>query len=392
MKTSIRKSMQKFLNLLKPAKALVFAAAALAATALQATSYVDAGGNPAEENATAITSSTTTLETGWYVVEGTVAINSTVTVSGDVNLILADGAKLTVTGASYYPGISVVDDGETINSLAIYCQSGGTGELTANGGFFAAGIGGDDSNNKNCGAITIYGGKVTATGSYGAGIGGAEGGGSGGTVAIYGGTVTATDGSGSGSGIGKGAWSSSASNGSLIVGDGLAVLAGASEATAVLLDRNQETGAVELSGQKWFFVGPPSLKQATSSFTVYSGTVSSSLNVDLSTTIRGGTGTYTFAVKEGSSLPEWLTLSSGTTLTGTPTEAGTPSFTLLVEDTSEPKLTLEATYTVTVRDRYSITYKDGESTLSSLYPTTYIRGTGKRDRRSDVAGANQGGP
>ncbi len=40
----------------------------------------------------------TAENTTWYVVSGTVTISSRVTVNGTVNLILRDGAKLTVNG------------------------------------------------------------------------------------------------------------------------------------------------------------------------------------------------------------------------------------------------------------------------------------------------------
>ncbi len=127
----------------------------------------------------------------WYVVNSNVTINTRVTVTGDVNLILEDGCSLTVNG-----GINATDT----NSLTIYGQSGGTGKLTATGGGFQAGIGG---NSNQSGTITINGGTVTATGGDGgAGIGGgkeAEGG----TITINGGTVNAT-GSTDAAGIGGG--------------------------------------------------------------------------------------------------------------------------------------------------------------------------------------------
>ena len=116
----------------------------------------------------------------WYVVNSNVTINTRVTVTGDVHLILEDGCSLTVNG-----GINATDT----NSLTIYGQSGGTGKLTATGGGFQAGIGG---NSNQSGTITINGGTVTATGGDGgAGIGGGNGG-NGGNITINGGTVTAT--------------------------------------------------------------------------------------------------------------------------------------------------------------------------------------------------------
>ncbi len=50
-------------------------------------------------------SGTTEWKDGWYVVNSTVTINNRVTVSGDVHLILADGASLTAKG-----GINVAEN------------------------------------------------------------------------------------------------------------------------------------------------------------------------------------------------------------------------------------------------------------------------------------------
>ena len=146
-------------------------------------------------------------ETTWYVVTGTnVTLSKGVICNGNVNLILADGAKLTATGWvdledeigwPTYAGIQVSVDG---NSLTIYGQAYQTGQLEANGGDYAAGIGGG-----NGGAgfnITINGGIVTANGKNGAGIGGGDGG-AGFNITINGGTVTANGGD-HGAGIGGG--------------------------------------------------------------------------------------------------------------------------------------------------------------------------------------------
>ena len=169
----------------------------------------------------------TTWNTGWYVVSGEVTIGFRVTVSGDVHLILANDAKLTVSG-----GIGVnennsltvyaqptTENGETPGSLTVnnvqtvdagiggdYYQSGGTitingGTITTNGGANSAGIGGGASGSG--GTITINGGAIDATGDTGgAGIGGGLNG-SGGVITINGGSVTATGGT-NGAGIGGG--------------------------------------------------------------------------------------------------------------------------------------------------------------------------------------------
>lgn len=126
----------------------------------------------------------TAWTTGWYVVDGTVAIDSRVTVTGDVRLILKDGASLTVNG-----GILVVSS----NSFTVYAQSQGTGALNAlssNG----AGIGGGaGSPGDDFGTINIHGGIIKATSSFnGAGIGDGLWGDGTGRITITGGMVTAS--------------------------------------------------------------------------------------------------------------------------------------------------------------------------------------------------------
>ncbi|MBQ9433888.1 MAG: hypothetical protein IJU26_06700, partial [Synergistaceae bacterium] len=105
--------------------------------------------------ATALTSSSTSLNDGWYYVTGNVTVSSRISVSGTVNLILCDGATLTANA-----GINVAS-GQTLN---IYAQEGGTGVLTStgSGSDYQAGIGGG-----HCaagGTVVIHGGTVNATG------------------------------------------------------------------------------------------------------------------------------------------------------------------------------------------------------------------------------------
>ena len=153
---------------------------------------------------------------GWYVVSGEVTIGKKeapqrVTVSGDVHLILANDAKLTVNG-----GISV----NAGNSLTVYAQPAEndktTGSLTVeNVEEGNAGIGGDVQQSGD--TITINGGEITATGgTSGSGIGGGSKiNGSGGTITINGGEITANGGD-NGAGIGGG----SASSGGIITING----------------------------------------------------------------------------------------------------------------------------------------------------------------------------
>ena len=162
-----------------------------------AANYVDENGDTKTvSNVTMVTTDTVTWGTSdsptWYVVSGEVNISSRVTVNGDVNIILSDGASLNAA-----MGITVVDNDEdydngSANRLTIYGQSKGTGGLVATGKKDGvAGIGGTDQN-ANCGEIVINGGIIEASScGYAAGIGGGVSG-SGGNITINGGMVTAT--------------------------------------------------------------------------------------------------------------------------------------------------------------------------------------------------------
>lgn len=165
--------------------------------------YLDASGAQQTcDNATAVTEDDTTWgtdnETTWYVAQGDVTIESRVTVTGDVHLILADGCNLTVNGGIYVSSW-------TASKLTIYGQENGTGELYAyaSSGSGYAGIGGNKEPYGTSGEITINGGNITAVGDgIGAGIGGGDMGGFE-CITINGGTVTATGGNNGGSsGIG----------------------------------------------------------------------------------------------------------------------------------------------------------------------------------------------
>lgn len=181
-------------------------------TGIPAVTYLDENG--AEQTLTGayttVTSSVASWSDGWYVVDGTVAIDSRVTVTGDVKLILKDGANLTVNGG--------IDVSGTSNSFTVYAQSTDESKMggltaTAADGTGNAGIG--SSGRQTAGAITIHGGKVTATGGSrseqkesvipgeyekivytGAGIGGGEKSACS-MITINGGIVTANPGQGS---------------------------------------------------------------------------------------------------------------------------------------------------------------------------------------------------
>ena len=208
-------------------------------------SYLDKNGDEqTAENVTVVESSTTAWSDGWYVVNGAVTIGNRATVSGDVRLILEDGAVLTIE-----KGIQVQDDDRdpsngSANQLTIYAQSDGEnmGTLTANGNNGGAGIGGGDSGSG--GNITINGGNVTATGGqYAAGIGGGNGG-SGGTVTIHGGNVTASSGD-SGAGIGGGY---SGSGGTITINGGRVKANGGDSGAGIGGGRRGSGGEITIHG------------------------------------------------------------------------------------------------------------------------------------------------
>ncbi len=146
---------------------------------------------------------------GWYVVEGNVTLDYLS--SGDtVNLILKDGATLTVSGRLTVGGtlnvyaqsagtgaIVCPRTSDTSQSPTIGISQGNTlivngGNISATGLNYVAAIGGNFQN--TAGTLIINAGTVTATGgNYAAAIG-ASYNGNGGNIIINGGSVTATGG------------------------------------------------------------------------------------------------------------------------------------------------------------------------------------------------------
>ena len=152
--------------------------------------------------------STSWIDGNYYTLNSDVTMSWYVAVTGDVTLILADGYTLTA------PKGIVVNEG---NSLTIEGEGSGTLVSIGVGGY--AGIGGGI--NGNGGEITINGGTVNATGTNGgAGIGGGYEG-NGGAITINGGTVNATGGVDSPPGIGRGY--NGSSDGTLTLGEGVAM-------------------------------------------------------------------------------------------------------------------------------------------------------------------------
>lgn len=157
-------------------------------------------------DATTVTSSTTTWAAGTYVVSSDVTIASDVTLTGDVDLILSDGASLTMTGRHIYGGANYEYAGTYV--LNIYGQTEGTGKLTINDSEISGNplvvknlsihggevnvTGGEDSQGiETFGSLTIYNGTVKTSGKYNGFMVCNN------DMEVYGGNITATSTNGS---------------------------------------------------------------------------------------------------------------------------------------------------------------------------------------------------
>ena len=122
----------------------------------------------------------TVLPGGWYIVTGNnITYSGELNFTGDINLVLADGAHLTIN-CGYDFALNA--NGHT---LTIYGQTNGTGALTAN----ATGSGVQAAAAIRAGNIIVNGGNITAHTTGDRGIAAIEG-----DVTINGGTVNATGG------------------------------------------------------------------------------------------------------------------------------------------------------------------------------------------------------
>ena len=113
---------------------------------------------------------------GTYVVEGNVTIGGEITLTGDVNLIIKDGAKLTV---------NQIYGGSSKYNLSIYGQANQTGQLVVNSSSSSSGS--NKSAIINITTLEVHSCKVTATSSW-QGWGGFD---KIGTFNVYGGSVYA---------------------------------------------------------------------------------------------------------------------------------------------------------------------------------------------------------
>ena len=230
---------------------------------------VEKTGDDACQTYNYVLSTDTAWGAGWYVVSGNVTIASRIAVTGEVHLILCDGATLTAS-----KGITVTGD----NSLTIYGQQSGTGALIATGVSGGAGIGSSGYQGDG-GTVTINGGTVTATGGQsGAGIGGGPSG-AGGIVTINGGTVTATGGS-IAAGIGGG---NNGAGGTVTINGGTVTATGGSKGAGIGGGINAAGGNVTINGGTVTATGDEDAAGIGGGFNGTGGTV----------TINGGTVTAT---------------------------------------------------------------------------------------------------
>lgn len=237
-----------------------------------------------------ITSTSKSLSNGWYVVDNDVTVNDTMTVTGDVKLILVDGKTLTVTGSKGGAGINVAAS----NNLTIYGQTNGTGKINAKPGpkddgkkppesawgSTGAAIGGNAL--QSSGTISINGGVIIADASEltGANVGAGIGGGSNssnGTINISRGHITATGGiMSSGIGGGKGA-----SGGNITISGGTVVANGSANGGAGIGgglggtagDIKISGGDITAIGHGWFDNG---IGNSTGSVNITGGTITAS--------------------------------------------------------------------------------------------------------------------
>jgi|GEM_PF-1633350 len=178
-------------------------------------------------------------QASWYLCSGPLTYDDTITIIGDVNLILGDNCDMRVT-SSLWAGIAVTGTDGTgmVNSLTVWAQSASAagngpsiqGKLTAEG-YIGAGIGGSDWA-QDGGTVVIHGGTVTAIGGWGhAGIGGSMDG-NGGITTIDGGMVIATGGY-CGAGIGSGYAFGSNHGGTTTIHGGTVIATGGGSAAGI---------------------------------------------------------------------------------------------------------------------------------------------------------------
>ena len=152
-------------------------------------SYMTADGTARTAKAIALDGTETSLAAGWYFVGKNISYDATLTLTGDVNLILVDGKTMNVgTSGNRISGNGIKRDGDA--DLTIYGQTAQTGTLSVY-------VSGDYWNAIGPRNLTINGGNVIAS---------AEGKGANGIKANGGGDITINRGNVNATATGSGAW------------------------------------------------------------------------------------------------------------------------------------------------------------------------------------------
>ena len=93
--------------------------------------YLDENGDlQVAEDVNQLTGTETLLNSGWYVVSTSISYSGTLRFSGDVHLILADGATMNFGTSDSYLGVAGLDGLTTYADLTIYGQNEQTGTLS----------------------------------------------------------------------------------------------------------------------------------------------------------------------------------------------------------------------------------------------------------------------
>jgi uncharacterized repeat protein (TIGR02543 family) len=284
----------------------------LGATVSLAVAAVLSGGAAAlADPAPVLVSTWSELTTAFTAATGSETISLTTDISSPFpatpKLIVPAGASITLDLAGYHltavEGVEGAGIGvSTGTSLTVEDTVGG-GILTATGGEYSAGIGGDYAGS---GTVTIDSGTVDATGGVGgAGIGGGSGGDNG-TVVINGGAVSGTTGTNGGAGIGGGV---GGAGGTITINGG----------TVTATDGTSYIGAA--LGGGWHGAG--------GDVTIGSGAHVTAIGTPSVGAGVSGIGFGTLAVSGTLTIPTGSTLAipAGTTITGTGTLGGAGSIT-----------------------------------------------------------------
>jgi hypothetical protein len=149
-----------------PSKAVTVSSVLSSTHEAVAVGYIDKDGIEQTAQAIALDGAETSLEAGTYFVGTNITYDHTLTLDGDITLILCDGKTMTIgTSNNRVDGWGIKgfegddpDDANKYHNLEIYGQSAGTGALSVySTGAYSAAITADD--------FTVHGGNVTATGS-----------------------------------------------------------------------------------------------------------------------------------------------------------------------------------------------------------------------------------